>query len=203
VTIAGVALGPISPVSARLDNEGKLPLELAGVRVFLDGQSIPLVSVQYGLVTVSVPETLAGNLLTVQVESNGQRTAPAQVEITPTWFYVFTLDGSGKGPAAAINQDGSINSPDHTAKTGSVVSVFGTGASVKTPIKVWVNYQPAEVQYAGQAPGLVPGVMQVNFRVPITTSGTALISVFAGQSSRPFVFQQDIPSPTTTVEIGN
>jgi uncharacterized protein (TIGR03437 family) len=128
-------------------------------------------------VTISVPETLTGASASLEVESNGLKTAPISVGVGASAFYLFTRDGIGRGPAAAINQDRSINSPEHPAPVGSIVSVFGTGAGVKAPVQVLANNQPAIIEYAGPAPGLVPGVTQVNFRVPATRGGTAAVSV--------------------------
>src|SRR5258708_31730929 len=66
---------------------------------------------------------------------------------------------------------GSTNSTAHPAKVGSRVSVFGTGARMNAAIQVRVDRQPAMVEYAGPAP-LFPGVIQVDFLVPPTKSGT-------------------------------
>ena len=62
-------------------------------------------------------------------------------------------------------------------------------------IQVRVDRQHAMVEYAGPAP-LFPGVIQVDFLVPPTKSGTALVSVSAGQS----LF---FPDPTVTLEVEN
>ncbi len=197
VIIAGAALGPISPAIAGLDQQGNLPLELAGVRVLLDGVNAPIASSQYGLITISAPAALKiGTTVDLEVESNGLKTTPLPVGVVAAAFYLFTLDGAGRGPAAAINQDGSINSLDHPSKVGSVVSVFGAGASANAPIQVYVNSQPSTIEYAGPAPGLVPGVIQVNFRVPPTKNGTALLSVSPGLF---FGF----PLPAVTLEVEN
>jgi uncharacterized protein (TIGR03437 family) len=40
------------------------------------------------------------------------------------------------------------------------------------PVAVWFDGQPAEVLYAGQAPGLVAGAFQVNARVPENIIGS-------------------------------
>jgi len=98
--------------------------------------------------------------------------------------------------AAALNQDGSINSLSNPAKSGSVVAIFMTGFSLNgedagqlTPAgvisdtssidPVWVGDSKSfEVLFAGSAPGLVFGVMQVNFRLPESlTSGELDFSV--------------------------
>ena len=84
-------------------------------------------------------------------------------------------------PVGRSSRNSSVNSPSNPAKAGSIVSVFATGAGagffndgalVPTGIynasaSVWAgNQRSFEVEFAGDAPGLVAGVMQINFRVP-------------------------------------
>jgi uncharacterized protein (TIGR03437 family) len=85
--------------------------------------------------------------------------------------------------AAAVNQDGTINSATNPARLGSVVAMWATGTGsvypaptdgeVTTAAREYHCCQvavfggrPADVLYAGAAPGIVAGVTQVNFRVP-------------------------------------
>ncbi len=110
--------------------------------------------------------------------------------------------------AAALNEDGSINNAGNHAKLGSIVSVFATGFGVLTPepkdgqaltgtlpfltalpAEVLYQGQPLEVTYAGPAPTLVAGVIQVNFRLPAFTgtSEPAFQFVVAGWPSTYFV----------------
>ena len=49
-------------------------------------------------------------------------------------------------------------------------------------VLVYAGGKPAQVVYAGAAPGLVSGVMQVNFIVP-AVSGTVPVFVAAGGST--------------------
>jgi uncharacterized protein (TIGR03437 family) len=83
-----------------------------------------------------------------------------------------------------INEDGTLNRPDHPAARGSVVIFWATGEGLTTPagvdgrvavpplakpqlpVSVRIGGKVAEVQYAGNAPGFVAGAMQVNVRVP-------------------------------------
>ena len=99
----------------------------------------------------------------------------------------------GSVDIAALNEDGTINSQDNPAKTGSVVSIFGTGqgladrpqvdgaladapfATPLLPVRVTTfGGDELPVLYAGAAPGLINGVLQVNFRLPVqATPGTS------------------------------
>ena len=103
---------------------------------------------------------------------------------------LFAQNSSGSGPGAILNQDNSLNGPGHPAAKGSIVQVFMTGegqtnppgvtGAITTatlpppqvtpapvqPIQVLINGQPALYTYAGEAPGMVAGVMQLNVQIP-------------------------------------
>jgi uncharacterized protein (TIGR03437 family) len=97
---------------------------------------------------------------------------------------VFTVDATGTGQAAVVNQDGSVNSAANPAARGSVVSIYATGEgqtspagvtgsvtgsnpqSPVLPVTVTIGGVAAAVQYAGSAPNEVAGLLQVNAVVP-------------------------------------
>jgi uncharacterized protein (TIGR03437 family) len=105
--------------------------------------------------------------------------------------------------AAALNQDGTINSESNRAAPGSIVSVFGTGFGSLTPQPVdgsllstalpllqrsilLFSADFVDVLYAGPAPGQVAGVMQVNFRLAENMTDTPTIFMFAGGWASPY-----------------
>jgi uncharacterized protein (TIGR03437 family) len=114
----------------------------------------------------------------------GQPTASVSVPVQAASPAVFALDGSGGGQGAILNQDGSVNSQSNPAAPGSVVVLYATGAGLTTPssvdgllttapypkpilpVSVSIYGLPAQVIYAGAAPGLVAGALQVNVVVP-------------------------------------
>ena len=101
---------------------------------------------------------------------------------------IFSADSSGKGQGAILNQDQSRNSSSRPAAPGSVIVLFATGEGQTQPIgsdgfvtgttlpkpmlpvSVTVGGVKAQVIYAGEAPTLVSGVLQVNAIVPPTLS---------------------------------
>jgi uncharacterized protein (TIGR03437 family) len=101
-------------------------------------------------------------------------------------------------PAAAVNEDGTVNSASNPAKLGSIVSVWASGAgfitgngALQLPILVlWIQQYSAEafiadsleVLYAGQAPGSIKGLAQINFRLPAET-GIAEFQLQAGTAA--------------------
>ena len=121
----------------------------------------------------------------MQVEYQGVASGPVVLTISAANPGVFTADRTGRGPAAASNEDGSLNSAANPASRGSVIVLYATGegqtdpagvdgklannvilAKPLLPVEVRVNGLLAEVLYAGAAPGLVAGTMQLNVRVP-------------------------------------
>ncbi len=86
------------------------------------------------------------------------------------------------GSAIAVNQDGTLNSANHPAPPNSYVSIWMTGSGALPPQEyagmiatsannyyccgVLFSGEFAPVIYAGEAPGAVLGVSQVNFQVP-------------------------------------
>jgi uncharacterized protein (TIGR03437 family) len=94
---------------------------------------------------------------------------------------IFAASG-GAGQAAATNQDGSVNSAASAAPRGAIVTLYATGEGQRSPagvtgllaaagqvpllpVSVTIGGEPAEILYAGAAPGYA-GLMQVNARVP-------------------------------------
>lgn len=118
------------------------------------------------------------------VDVDGVTSDPVTVPVAPSAFGLATHDGSGSGQGAILNQDGSLNSHANPAARGSIVVMFGTGEGVTTPalpdgalvistpypkpgsVGVAFENQNAEIKYAGAAPFLPTGVLQINAVVP-------------------------------------
>ena len=111
---------------------------------------------------------------------------------------IFTMDASGRGVGAILNEDYSPNGTNRPARRGSVIILYATGAGQTDPgsvdgrivtgigrqaqtIGLQIGGVDAEILYAGPAAGLVSGVFQVNARVPLgISSGLAPIQFSAG-----------------------
>jgi uncharacterized protein (TIGR03437 family) len=126
---------------------------------------------------------------------------------------IFTLDASGSGLGAILNQDGTINGPQNPAGPGSIIVIYATGGGLTDPayedgelsglplpylkadVEVEIAGRPAEVLYAGGAPGLVAGVVQINARVPADVPATGPHNVTFKAAG--------VSSQTVSVIIGN
>ena len=118
----------------------------------------------------------------LQVQQGGASLTTA-VPVAAAAPGIFTLSTTGTGPGAILNQDYSVNSPINPATQGTVIMVYATGFGVLTPLPIdgqieqvqatlalpvtaTIGGVPADVIYAGAAPGLIAGIDQINVRVP-------------------------------------
>jgi uncharacterized protein (TIGR03437 family) len=183
ITLFGGNLGPAVLAGATLAADGRFPTELAGVRVLFDGAPAPLLYVSATQTSAVVPYAVAGRASTeLIVEYRGSRSTPLSVPVVAAQPGLFTANSSGQGPGAILNQSGTVNSAAAPALPGEIVVLYGTGEGVTdpaapagalagasrivAPVTVLVGGEPADVLYAGSAPGLVAGVMQINVRLP-------------------------------------
>ena len=189
ISIYGPHIGPATPLSGVPDASGFLPKMLGGVQVFMNGSPITLLYVSDSQVNAVAPQNLSFGA-TIRVAGNGVNTSEFALTVVDSDPQVFQR---GDGSADAVNQDGTINSPDHPAKQGSIVAIWVTGTGSPpffVPLQdgqiataaqdlecCAVSAQgPLNVLYGGAAPGIVTGVMQVNFQVPdlMTNFGSTL-----------------------------
>jgi uncharacterized protein (TIGR03437 family) len=190
LSIRGYSTGAAQPSGLKLDESGMVVPKLNGLQVTFDGKAAPLIYTSANQTNLIVPYEVADKTST---EMRVVYEAPAGTMQTAAWVLpvvasapgVFTLDATGTGQAAVLNQDGSVNSAANPAARGSVISIYATGegqtspagvtgsvaqSNAKTPllpVAVRIGGMGATVQYAGSAPGEVAGVLQVNAVVPL------------------------------------
>jgi uncharacterized protein (TIGR03437 family) len=189
VTIFGANIGPAKLNLLQIDDAGRATCVLGDTQVLFDGVPAPLLYTSSGEIGAVVPFGIAGPTSRVQVMYRGQSAFPITVPVVPASPAIFAQDGTGGGPGAILNADGSVNSYDKPANAGSVITLFGTGLGATNPlgedgkmadgltlpapvlpVRVRIDDQPAEILYAGAAPGMVQGVVQVNVRIPDTVN---------------------------------
>jgi uncharacterized protein (TIGR03437 family) len=139
-----------------------------------------------------------GGTATIEVISGANRYTSTSA-VRAGAVELFTLDGSGDGPAVALNQDGSVNTAANPASPGSIVVLYGTGIGATTPASVtgalapltgpgalaqplakasaWVNNLPAILLYGGAAPGLINGAAQFNVVLPNNAAGLTSVEI--------------------------
>jgi uncharacterized protein (TIGR03437 family) len=206
ISIFGTNLGPVGAVGGQLDDTGKLGTTLSGTQVLVDGLPAPLILTSQNQVNGVVPFGVSSSNAQVQILYQDQISASFPVPVQPATPALFSADSSGSGQALAINQDGTLNSSDNPADRNSVVVLYATGAGLTSPaaqdgaladqtqplqpllpLTVEIGGVPADVQYAGSAPGIVEGFFQINALVPPNApSGPSqpVVLKVGGQSSQ-------------------
>jgi len=207
-TIFGQDVGPETPVGARLTADGKAIAATGGeVMVFVNDVPAPILYASNTQINAIVPggqrDTRTG---VIRVEFLGRRSPNVTVPMYLTSPALFTFDGSGKGAAALLNQNGSVNTDENPAAPGSVVSLYLTGLGdvalgstvpadgeiltstewrLGNATSITIGERDAQMLYIGVAPGFVAGVYQINVRIPSLPEGRHDIRVTSGGISSP------------------
>ena len=206
VVLYGSGLGPDSLVEATLGSDGLFDTLLADTTVSFNGIRAPMIYAWATQVAAVVPYETTGTTAQVTVTYQSKTTAAFSVPIASSAPGVFTLNSTGVGQAAAINQDGTtINGAEAPAAVGDIISLYATGEGQTTPsgvdgkpaqvplpkpnlaVTVLIGGQNAQVKYAGGAPGEVAGLMQVNAQIPSgiqTGNAVPVVVVVGGVSSQ-------------------
>jgi len=189
VSLFGTGLGPPDGAFLQLTATGFVSSSIGGAQVLFDGVAAPLVYAQANQANVVVPYEVAKQTSTlVSVNYAGVISNSITLPVASSALALFTASASGKGLGAILNEDGSLNSPSNPARRGSIVVLYGTGEGQTTPagvdgkvatvplpapvlpVSVLIGGMAANVVYAGAAPQLVSGVIQINARVPSAVS---------------------------------
>ena len=205
ITIFGTEIGPPSLVTLQLDAKGFVRTNLGTTHILFDGVAAPLVYVTRNQVSAIVPYEVASKTQTMmQVIHQGVASNQIALPVAGANPGFFTLTSNGQGQAAALNQDLSLNQPSAAAARGSIITLFGTGEGQTDPagvtgsvtgglvmltqkVTVTIGVAPAEVKFAGEAPTLIAGVLQINAVIPasIAPGSGVPVSVTIGSASSP------------------
>ena len=191
VTLFGYGLTTGGPQIAQPDSSSHYPFQLNGEQVSFDGVAAPLLYASSGQINLIAPASIEGKTTTHLCVAASGTTGCMDVPVAPTTPGVFLADAAGH--AAAINQDGTINSAQNPAMIGSVVSIYLTGLgtvspavpdgaitpipipNLNAPPTITMSWQVspsnqvslnAQILYAGPAPLEVEGLDQINLVVP-------------------------------------
>jgi uncharacterized protein (TIGR03437 family) len=206
VIIFGQNIGPAAPAGLAVGADGKVATLLSGVQALFDGVPAPLLYVSASQVNAVVPYEVAPNAVAnLQLQFNGTAIPAGGVPVAPATPAVFSIDSTGQGAAAVLNQDNTVNSPANPAARGSIVQIYATGAGVTSPAGITgaitgaATMQPllpvsltiggitAAIAYASSAPDAVSGLFQVNAVVPqsVAPGPAAPLVLTVGTASSP------------------
>jgi len=190
VSIYGAGFGPSQGVVPSIGPDRVVPSELAGIRVLVEGTPAPLLYVSSNQINFVAPYEIGGNSsarIRIIWANGSSNEVSLAVAATPE---IFEIPAGGAHYAAVLNQNLTVNGPNNPAHPGDIIALYASGAGqmspaatdgeiikdasqkIAQPVRVHLgwNGQPgavdAEVTYAGAAPLLVSGVVQINFRIP-------------------------------------
>jgi uncharacterized protein (TIGR03437 family) len=219
LTIFGTHLGPATGLPLALDPSGKVATTLGGVQVLVGAYPAPLIYASSGQVSAVAPYEIGTPFLvnpTLVVKYLGQSSGGMQMTQAGAAPAIFTANSSGSGQGAILNSDYSANSTLNPALSGDIVQIFMTGEGQTAPagvsgritgvsaigpltpqpllrVSVAIDGQPASVQFYGEAPYLVAGVMQLNVQIPSNArSGNLPVVVTFGAEGNPIGSQSGV-----------
>ncbi len=196
IGIVGQNLGPSATVMTPLDATGRLPFVFNATSVSFDGYFAPLISLQEGLIVCFAPFEITGSA-EVTVTVDGQQSNSVRIGVAPSAPYILSI----------INQDGTMNSADHPAPQGSVVTIYVTGlgltfplsqdGSVSAPplpvplasVSAYIGNNQVTPQFVAAADALIAGTTQINVQVPVATYSPPVYASINGSSAQIFIGQ--------------
>ncbi len=193
VTVFGANLA-----SATLQAGAPYPTVLGGVTVTVNGISAPIYLVSQNQINFLVPYAVTGSTANIIVKNSTGTSNTVTLPLSATSPGIYSVDFSGAGYGVILHADYSLVSAASPANPGETVQVFLTGLGAVKPavadgvaapssplslvalnssqLLVYMNGQPAAVQFAGLAPGF-PGLYQLNVTVPMNLTATGEVDI--------------------------
>jgi uncharacterized protein (TIGR03437 family) len=184
VAVFGVNIGPLPGVKA----QGSFPKTLGNVQVLFDGVPAPLIYASATQVNAVAPYAVTGSTQ-VQVQYQGTPSNTITLAVQAATPGLLTLDSSGLGPGAILNQDYSTNTAANPSPRGQAIMIYCVGGGVTNPpsvdgaiiaapvppalppvltqpVSVTIGNINATVLYSGAVPGSIAGLTQINAVIP-------------------------------------
>ena len=185
VAVFGVNIGPVAGMSPPA---GTFPKTLGNVQLLFDGVPAPLLYASAAQVNAVVPYAVTGSTQ-VQVQYQGTPSNTLTLAVQAATPGLLTLDRSGLGPGAVLNQDYSTNGAANPAPRGQALMIYCVGGGVTNPpstdgaiitapappalppvltqpVSVTIGGIDANVLYSGAVPGSIAGLTQINAVIP-------------------------------------
>ncbi len=203
---ASLRSGPIAPgeIVTFLGAFGINPDSSSGVVATMNGAAASVLYASGNQINTVVPMGINPSTpVELAVRSQNRQLAQVTVSAAAASPALFTQNGTGIGPGAILNENYSVNSASNPAPAGSIVMMYGTGfgplippakdgepgvlSSTALQVSATIAGIPADVIYAGAAPGLPAGVVQINVRIPseLSSKPAAAIELRAGSFEVP------------------
>jgi uncharacterized protein (TIGR03437 family) len=196
--VFGSNIGPVQGVAYTVTG-GFLPKTLGGVQVLFDNVPAPLLYVSASQVNAVAPFAVSGSTK-AQVVYQSTPSNILTLPVQPATPGILTLDRSGFGGGAILNQDLSVNTPANPAAAGSIVVIYCVGGGATNPATadgaiignpapvsvlpatVTIGGSNAQVLYTGAVSYSIAGLTQINAIVPpgLTAHGQLPVTVSIG-----------------------
>jgi uncharacterized protein (TIGR03437 family) len=175
VSIRGWRLGPAAETTRAAGSALSASLAGVGVKIKQGPVEIDALPTMVSATEIQAlfPDSLPPGDVEVRVVRNGMPSrTPARVRVVDSSFGAFSQNGRGWGPGDIRNADGQLNSLDHAAKPGEMVTLRGTGlgrAKGQESMQVLVGSREARITSIAGGKGLAPGVDEIAFALPEET----------------------------------
>ncbi len=175
LSVFGTNLGPESGVAAVSNEQGKLPSQLAGVEVLVNGLSAPLLYASAGQLNFQAPFEISGTTSAqIAVRYRGVESNLVALPVTATSPNLYR---------GAFHTDGTQVGSANPARPGEIIIFFATGHGITGPtissgqlatgtafrpvadVRLNVGGQETSLLYSGLAPGTI-GILQINAQMP-------------------------------------
>jgi uncharacterized protein (TIGR03437 family) len=207
ISIYGPHIGPSTPATFTPDSQGFVPTLLGGVQVYINGVAAPLLYVSDSQINAVVSTSGYQDSPYVQITSNGATGPEFPVTMVSTQPQIFQGPGAFAAAVNQDNSINSASHPAKAGSIVSIwatgvplpntpypIDQLATAAQDFACCQVGVGFSadnfaggvptgtvtgttPATVTYSGASPGIVRGVVQINFQVPALPAGTSVMGV--------------------------
>ena len=207
ISIYGPHIGPSTPAIFTPDSQGFVPTLLGGVQVNINGVAAPLLYVSDSQINAVVSSSVYQGSQYAQITSNGIPGPEFPVTIISSAPQIFQEPGAFAAAVNQDNSINSASHPAKAGsivsiwatgvplptypyppgqlavaaqnfeccQVGVVFSAINFAGGV--PTGTVTGTTPATVTYSGASPGIVGGVVQINFQVPALAAGTSVMGI--------------------------
>ena len=195
VVLNGFTIGPSPLAAAAIPAAGTAATSVGATSVTFNGVPAPILYSSASATSAVVPYEVSGaSTAQVVVTYKSQPSSAFTAQVVSSAPGIFTSTESGSGQIVAVNPDNSINSSSNPAAAGSAVLLYATGEGATDPagqdgvittdffhtplasVSLTIGGKPATVVFAGSAPGMIAGVLEVEAIVP-AGAGTGAVPV--------------------------
>lgn len=185
VTVLGNALS-FESQEGKIAN-GRTLTTLAGTTATIQGRPAEILYVSPSEITIVMPPDLTPGLSELAIKNSEGFVSISGVNISPAAPGVFTVGGTGRGEAIALNAETLVPSPFDPSDGHLRVVVFATGCRNARSVAATIDGQQVTVESVSKSLTL-PGLDEVSLAIPVQLRGfgvSTLVINVDGLASNP------------------